>query len=91
MPEISPYGVTQHADADLMTANAMVGEQVTRVHQNAPYGSHSLDSTAPYRGPNGGRRRCIAKGGTCKAPPMIGAETCYYHVGKEGNEPAVAP
>lgn len=80
MPEISPYGVTQHADAAAVTANALVGGPVSHVHQNAPFGQVSMMSTAPFDGrPPHRRRKCRGKNDTCKAPPMLGSDLCFFH------------
>ena len=50
MSDVGPYGVTQNADAEAMTANALVGERVSPTTGNATVGSAALFSTAPYKG-----------------------------------------
>ena len=50
MADTSPYGVTQHADEAMVTANALVGERAGNVtaHQTDSRFSPAAFSTAPY-------------------------------------------
>jgi hypothetical protein len=49
MSDVSPYGITQNADAELVTANDLVGERTDQsVRENALHGSAAMFSTAPY-------------------------------------------
>lgn len=80
MTDISPYGVTQNADAERVTADALVGERAGATTANAMYGSAAGFSTAPYVPPL--RQRvdfCKAKGDTCKARPIRGTDLCIFH------------
>lgn len=99
MSDVSPYGITQHADADLMTANALVGERVSPVVGNAVHGSAAMFSTAPYIPPRpkapppllGPRHpdrigKCLGKDDTCRAGPMRGTDWCVFHT--QGNGPS---
>jgi hypothetical protein len=81
--EYQSYGVTQNANAELTTADALVGERVSPTPANATVGSPATFSTAPYVPP--GRRspsrvgRCVGKGDTCSAPVVHGTHLCYFH------------
>lgn len=84
MSDVSPYGVTQHADAEMMTANAMVGERLSPVTVNATVGSAAMFSTAPYIPPRPPKvkptkPRCQGKEGTCKAGPIGDTGLCWFH------------
>lgn len=85
MSDVSPYGITQHADAERVTANEMVGERVSPVIGNAQFGSAAAFSTAPYRPPGyrkpagTGRKRCAGNDNTCKAWPVGDGDLCYFH------------
>ena len=48
MTDISPYGVTQNANAELVTADALVGEHAGSTTAEAAFGSAAGFSTAPY-------------------------------------------
>ena len=83
-PDISPYGVTQHADAEMVTANALVGELMGSMPFNAtPASGPAFLSTAPYIPP--GRLResrthmCKAKDDTCRAYRVKGSDYCFAH------------
>jgi hypothetical protein len=85
MPDISPYGVTQNAVAEQVTANQLVGERSEHITTNAVAGSAAAFSTAPYR-PDiiGGRRasrigKCLGKKDTCMSPPMKSTDLCWFH------------
>ena len=80
MNDISPYGVTQNADAERITADELVGERAGSIRENAVFGSAAGFSTAPYVPPL--RQRvdfCKAKGDTCKARPIRGTDLCVFH------------
>lgn len=85
MSDVSPYGVTQNANAERVTADALVGERAGAATAEAMVGSPSMDSTAPYRPPMvGGRKasrvgRCIGKNDTCMASPVRGTDRCIFH------------
>jgi hypothetical protein len=81
MPDISPYGVTQNADAAAITANELVGEPAGSVQQNAVVGNLSQHSTAPYIPPRPRPRpdMCLGKDNTCKAPKLHGSDWCFWH------------
>ena len=80
MSDTSPYGETQNADAEMVTANELVGERAGSIRENAVFGSAAMFSTAPYVPPL--RQRidfCKAKGDTCKARPIRGTDLCVFH------------
>lgn len=95
MSDIGPYGVTQHADAAMVTANQLVGERVglTTGDAVAPGVGPAQHSTAPYkRGPktktapplrrrvsSTGQPLCIAKNNTCTAWRLKESEFCRWH------------
>ena len=76
MPEISPYGVTQNADAARVTANQLVGTSLGLTTAEGIVGSAAMFSTAPYVPP---RQRCQGKKGTCQAAPLRGTALCVFH------------
>lgn len=85
MSDIQPYGVTQNADADLATANALVGERYGIVQANAVAGSAAMFSTAPYVPPRPVRQagrdgKCRGKNDKCEAPPVKGSDLCIFHM-----------
>ena len=84
MAENKPYGVTQNADAAMVTDNALVGARIASVGFNAVVegaAQASAWSTAPYKPPsnNRGAKGCYAKGGTCGAPALRGERLCFFH------------
>jgi len=89
MSDISPYGVTQNADAERITANAMVGTPVGLVTADGIVGSGAGFSTAPYIPPR--HTGCQGKKGTCQAPPLRGTALCFFHTPKDQGEPPTAP
>lgn len=85
MSDISPYGVTQNADAIMVTANELVGERAGSIRENAVFGSAASMSTAPYIPPH--YSGCEGKKRTCQAPPMRGTNLCVFHTPKGHGEP----
>jgi len=84
MPDVSPYGVTQNADAARTTADALVGEHIPQTTENSVVGALSPDSTAPYRPPGAlppltRAGRCTGKNGTCSAYPVGDTNLCIFH------------
>ena len=85
MTDYSPYGVTHHADADRMTADAMVGERLGAGSGNATVGSPAIFSTAPYRPPNTYGPKppvthgCVGRNSTCRVPCLTGTDMCLFH------------
>lgn len=84
MSDVGPYGVTEHADAQMVTANQLVGERAGLATGNAvaPGVGPALHSTAPYKKPKPkirGVKGCCAKEGTCAAPAVRGTEYCFFH------------
>ena len=85
MSDISPYGVTQNADVEMVTANELVGEHAGSQRENAVFGSAAGFSTAPYIPPyTNGRRtsrlgKCRGKNDTCEAYPVTGTDLCVFH------------
>lgn len=89
MPDISPYGVTQNADAARVTANALVGSPLGLTTAEGIAGSAAMFSTAPYNPPK--RTGCPGKNNTCRAPVMHGSDRCVFHTPREHGEPSAAP
>ena len=90
MPDVSPYGVTQNADAAMVTANELVGERTDQsVRENALHGSAAMFSTAPYKPPH--YSGCHGKKQTCNAYPIKGTKWCVFHTPKDPGEPPAAP
>jgi hypothetical protein len=80
MSDVSPYGVTQNADAARVTANALVGTRAGAQIENAAFGSAAGFSTAPYIPPRSQREGfCRGKNDTCMARPIRGTELCMFH------------
>jgi len=85
MSDISPYGVTQHATQERVTATALAGEHTDIVTANALVGGPAMFSTAPYRPDRiNGRRvsrigKCKGKNDTCEAFPIKGTDACIFH------------
>jgi hypothetical protein len=79
MSDVSPYGVTQNADAALVTADALVGAPAGSQRENAAVGSAAMFSTAPYIPPGPKPGQCYGKGGTCRAAPIKGTNLCIFH------------
>ena len=82
MTDISPYGTTQNANAERVTADALIGERAGSTTAEAAFGSAAGFSTAPYVPPRRPASRegcCRAKNDTCKAPPIKGTELCMFH------------
>lgn len=85
MSDVSPYGVTQHATEERVTATALAGERSDIVTANALVGGPAMFSTAPYRPDRiGGRRvsrigKCKGKDDTCEAFPIRGTDACIFH------------
>lgn len=74
MSDISPYGVTQNADSEMVTANQLVGERLDHPTVNQAVGaSPAMYSTAPYKGP----RMCARK--DCGNLHGKGSEWCHWH------------
>jgi hypothetical protein len=88
MSDVSPYGVTQNPNAELVTANALVGERVSPVVGNSLVGSASMFSTAPYKPPRSKRVTCRGKGGACQAYPIRGADLCVFHTPDDTHDEA---
>jgi hypothetical protein len=90
MSDISPYGVTQNADAAHVTANQIVGDLLGSTTADALVGSSAaLWSTAPYVPPE--RTGCYGKNKTCNAYPIKGTQWCVFHTPKDQGEPPAAP
>ena len=85
MSDVSQYGVTQNADAAMVTADQLVGERAGSQRENAVFGSAAGFSTAPYVPPyTNGRRtsrlgKCRGKNDTCEAYPVTGTDLCIFH------------
>lgn len=88
MSGTGPYGVTQNADSEAITANELVGSPAGSVtaHQAGPGFSQATFSTAPYLGDvpahridAGGVSLCIGKNNTCRSWRMVGSEYCRWH------------
>jgi hypothetical protein len=80
MSDVSPYGVTQNADAALVTADALVGTHAGTQRENAAVGSAAMFSTAPYIPPRSQREGfCRGKNDTCMAKPIRGTNLCVFH------------
>jgi hypothetical protein len=83
MPDVGPYGYTQNATDQGVTANQMVGERAGSTTGTAmlPSSSPAFLSTAPYidrRSPKR-IRKCKGKDDTCEAFPKKGTEWCAFH------------
>ena len=92
MSDIGPYGVTQNPDAEMVTANALVGERAGNVtdYQSDPGFSPASFSTAPYVSPRQGK--CVGKDNTCEARPLRDTDLCFFHTAqKERRAAATAP
>lgn len=90
MSDASPYGVTQNADREMVTADELVGEHAGSVRENAMFGSAARFSTAPFiEGPKVNkvvvppppppRKRCSGRDGTCQAYPVGDTDLCVFH------------
>jgi hypothetical protein len=90
MSDISPYGITQNANSELVTADELVGQRSGSIRENAVFGSAAGFSTAPYLGgpkvnkvipppPPLARKRCIGRDGECLAYPINGTDLCVFH------------
>jgi hypothetical protein len=81
MSDASPYGVTQNADAAMVTADALVGTHAGAQRENAVFGSAAGFSTAPYIPPSKPNREgfCKARDDTCKARAIRGTDLCIFH------------
>ena len=88
--EFQSYGIIHHADADLATADALVGERISPLPENALVGSAALFSTAPYKPPRHEREwfGCVGRDSKCRARPVTGTNACWFHTPKESGEPA---
>lgn len=95
MADIKPYGVTQNANAEMITANALVGDNAgsMRAEQANPDYGPAVHSTAPYKGgpkvktapplvrrvASTGQPLCIGKNDTCTAWRMKDSDYCRWH------------
>ena len=85
MSDVSPYGVTQNADAARITADQLVGTRAGSQRENAVHGSAAGFSTAPYIPPyTNGRRtsrlgHCLGKNDTCEAYVIKDTDLCFFH------------
>jgi hypothetical protein len=83
MSDIGPYGVTQNADAEAVTADALVGERAGNVtaHQAGAGYSPASFSTAPYIPPSATAKPhfdlCRFK--NCRQPLIDGSDYCLRH------------
>lgn len=82
MSDVSPYGYTDRASDQGVTANQMVGERagLTTANASTPGVSPAFLSTAPYVNPAARRAgKCKGKNNTCEAPPRRGTDWCIWH------------
>jgi hypothetical protein len=85
MSDVSAYGVTQNADAAMVTADELVGERSGSIRENAVFGSAASFSTAPYRPTYIDGRlasrvgKCPGKNDTCQAAPIQATGRCWFH------------
>lgn len=81
MSDVGRYGVTQHADADMMTADQLVGERIgaTIGDAVAEGAGPAFLSTAPYY-PNGRivTKMCAKEG--CGNYHLRGERFCRHHL-----------
>jgi hypothetical protein len=86
--DVSRYGVTQNPNAEMITANALVGAPAGSTIENAAFGSAAGFSTAPYVPPLSQAMKrlgfCKAKGDTCKARAVRGTDLCIFHSPGQG-------
>lgn len=83
MSDVGPYGYTQNASDQGVTANQMVGERAGSVRADAalPGLGPAFLSTAPYNPRKSPRRngKCKGKNDTCEAYPKKGTDYCVFH------------
>lgn len=87
MSDTSPYGYTDRASDQTVTANQLVGEKAGLTTANAMAGGPAFLSTGPYY-PHDQRHRsrkgkCLGKNDSCQAPPIRGTDWCYFHTKDE--------
>jgi hypothetical protein len=74
MSDVGPYGVTQNADASMVTANQLVGDRLDHPQMNQAVGaSPAMFSTAPFKR----SKACARKG--CGAIRKKGSDWCRWH------------
>jgi hypothetical protein len=80
MSDIGPYGVTQHADGEMVTANALVGGHAGNVTENQtdPRFSRAMLSTAPYKKP-GTKEKGVCAKPDCRGLAKLGTDYCRWH------------
>jgi hypothetical protein len=94
MSNVGPYGVTQNADSEAITANALVGSPAGSVtaHEAGAGFSQATFSTAPYLGgpgikrstlvrrvSSGGIPLCIGQNNTCGNWRVRDSDYCRWH------------
>lgn len=85
MSDVSPYGVTQHADEAMVTANQLVGERLDHPQVNqAVAASPAGFSTAPYKRPAAQTREPRKEKGICiydecQGWALKGSPWCRWH------------
>jgi hypothetical protein len=82
LPDVSPYGVTQNADAARTTADALVGTPIPQTTGNSIVGGPAFLSTAPYKPrtkPPPRTYGCTGRDGTCRVPVLTGTDMCLFH------------
>lgn len=88
MSDIGPYGVTQHADAAMVTADQLAGTRIESTRENAstPGVGPALHSTAPYVPPkvvppnydeSRATRACARD--DCNGIAKRGSDYCRWH------------
>jgi len=96
MSDVGPYGYTQNASDQGVTANQLVGERAGLMtgNQQLPSSTSAFLSTAPYNpryGKEDRRYMCKGKNNTCRAYRVKGTDWCIYHAPKDDGEPPAAP
>jgi hypothetical protein len=84
MSDVGPYGFTDRASDQGVTANQMVGERAgsTTANATSPTSTPAFLSTAPYNPRYGKEDRkfmCRGKNNTCRAYRVRGTEWCVFH------------